>query len=296
MRLVEDDQQYQQSAMEGKGSNAAPFKNTWPRRYATLLAHRLAARTSLNLGGAVIVPPRFVIKAGSFKDLSEASTMRFVAQRTSIPVPKVYCSFKHKDITFIVMRRVRGQMLIGGPDSTAVSWKQRSSESRAKILTQLRDMVDEMRSLSPPSDGKVANVDGGSLWECRLPGGTGRFGPFEDVAAFHLHLRKGMPSPPHPDQLEEVKDLIARQEKGSWPLRFTHGDLSSFNILVRGDEVVGVLDWETAGWFPSYWEYTTAWNVSPMNEFWRDEVGKFIEPFPEELEMERVRRKYFGDY
>ena len=82
----------------------------------------------------------------------------------------------------------------------------------------------------------------------------------------------------------------------AWPLPvFTHGDLSSLNVLVRGDKIVGVIDWETAGWYPVYWEYTTASQVSPMNSFWREEIDKFLEPMPEALEMETIRQKYFGD-
>jgi hypothetical protein len=68
------------------------------------------------------------------------------------------------------------------------------------------------------------------------------------------------------------------------------------NIIVRGDEVVGNIDWETAGWWPEYWEYTSAWHVNPYNEFWREEVDKFLEPKVEELDMERARRKFFGDF
>ena len=33
-------------------------------------------------------------------------------------------------------------------------------------------------------------------------------------------------------------------------LVLAHGDLSSLNIMVEADEVVGIVDWETAGWFP----------------------------------------------
>lgn len=81
-----------------------------------------------------------------------------------------------------------------------------------------------------------------------------------------------------------------------WPPPvFTHGDLSSLNILVRSDEVVGIIDWETAGWYPSYWEYTTACQVNPRNPFWREQIDKFLEPMPGELEMDQVRLKYFGD-
>jgi thiamine kinase-like enzyme len=76
---------------------------------------------------------------------------------------------------------------------------------------------------------------------------------------------------------------------------FTHGDLSSLNVLASGDKITGIVDWETAGWYPSYWEYSTAWNVNLQNEFWRDEVDKFLEHMPEELEMEKLRLQYFGD-
>jgi aminoglycoside phosphotransferase (APT) family kinase protein len=154
-------------------------------------------------------------------------------------------------------------------------------------------MVNEMRAIPPPDNIGIANVDGGSLYDCRLPGNSTRFGPFRTVQDFHRYLRGGLDV--HTGHLSEVNELIAQHE-GEWPPPcFTHGDLSSLNILIRGDEVVGIIDWETAGWYPSYWEYTTAWNVNPQNEFWREEVDKFLEPRPEELAMEGLRMEYFGD-
>lgn len=59
---------------------------------------------------------------------------------------------------------------------------------------------------------------------------------------------------------------------------------------------MGIIDWEIAGWMPPYWEYTSAWHVNPQNMFWQDEVDKFITPHPRELEMEIIRRKYYGDF
>lgn len=76
----------------------------------------------------------------------------------------------------------------------------------------------------------------------------------------------------------------------------THGDLSSLNILVKDDQVVGIIDWETAGWFPAYWEYTTACQVNPQNSFWRHEIDRFLDPYPAELTMKGIRQKYFGDF
>jgi hypothetical protein len=68
------------------------------------------------------------------------------------------------------------------------------------------------------------------------------------------------------------------------------------NILVRGDVIVGIVDWETAGWYPSYWEYTTASQVSPMNWFWREEIDKFLDPMPEALEMENAPSEIFRGF
>jgi len=44
-----------------------------------------------------------------------------------------------------------------------------------------------------------------------------------------------------------MQELIALQESVICPPVLTHGDLSSFNILLRDDEVVGIIDWEITG-------------------------------------------------
>jgi hypothetical protein len=76
---------------------------------------------------------------------------------------------------------------------------------------------------------------------------------------------------------------------------FTHGDLSSLNILARNDNAVGIINWETAIWFPPYWEYTTARQVNPENSIWREEIDKFLEPIPDAFVMEQLRQRYLGD-
>lgn len=35
----------------------------------------------------------------------------------------------------------------------------------------------------------------------------------------------------------------------------THGDLLPRNILVEGSKITGILDWETAGYYPEFWGY-----------------------------------------
>jgi thiamine kinase-like enzyme len=89
---------------------------------------------------------------------------------------------------------------------------------------------------------------------------------------------------------------MAAKQDGPWPPPvFTHADLNPFNILVRGDDVVGIIDWEFAGWYPHYWEYTSNWLGSITKAVWQDSLDKFLDPFPEELRMEKTRYKWWGE-
>jgi hypothetical protein len=143
------------------------------------------------------------------------------------------------------------------------------------------------------TDFGIANVDGRSLYDGLIPGSSSRFGPFKTIQKFHKFLMGGLTR--QPGYGLEVDRMVELQD-GHWPQPvFTHGDLSSLNILVQGDEVVGIIDWETSGWYPPYWEYTTTCQVNMRNLFWREQIDKFLGPMPKELEVDQVRSKYFGD-
>ncbi|KAF2675419.1 kinase-like protein [Microthyrium microscopicum] len=263
-----------------------PINNTFIRRVLTLLAYKLLRRLRPQHGVVLFASKTICIKSGSFTSLTEASTLKFIAKNTSIPVPKVHCSFVHKERTFLVLERISGVTL-------ASVWQDLSQESKDKILVQVKDYIKELRSLNYPKTIGIANVDGGLLSDGRVPGGSPQFGPFETIQEFHRFLRAGLTREagyePEVDHMMELQD-------GPWPQPvFTHGDLSSLNILVQGDKVVGIIDWETSGWYPSYWEYTTACQVNMRNLFWREQIDLFLDPMPTELEMERVRQKYLGD-
>ena len=266
-------------------SESKSINNKALRRYSTLLAIKILKRIRPREGNVLMLTDRLCVKYGPRVHLSEASTVCFISQHTSIPVPKILCAFAHSGWTYILMERIKGDIIGSG-------WVGRSEESKAKLMSQLKKLVQEMRELQPPDGIGIASVDGGSLFDCRVPGPSLRFGPFATIQDFHRHLRSGMELDSRLDP--KIQDLIQRQSK-PWPLVFTHGDLSSLNILACGDDIVGIIDWETAGWYPSYWEYTSACQVNPQNSFWINEIDKFIQSMPEELAMEQIRQKHFGD-
>ncbi|KAH7065434.1 hypothetical protein B0J12DRAFT_706933 [Macrophomina phaseolina] len=223
-----------------------PVKTSWLCRYTVLVLIALLKRFRRRKGNVLMLTGQLCVKCGPLVHLSEDSSMRFLAQKTSIPVPKAYCAFVWRGWTYILMERIRGDMVGQG-------WIKRREESRARVLAELKRLVQEMRDIPAPGP-EVRSIDGGSPFDPRLPGPCLRFGPFKNIQDFHKHLRGGLESNPNLDP-----------------------------------EIVGIVDWETAGWFPSYWEYTTASQVNPQNSFCRDEIDKFLDPMAKEL-------KYFGDF
>ncbi|KAI1194614.1 kinase-like domain-containing protein [Nemania serpens] len=229
------------------------------------------------------------IKLKPYDNLAEANAMRFVAEHTSIPVPKVYCAFAYKNVTYTVMSKINGRMARDG-------WIYRTEQSKQKILSQLREMIAELRSVSPPEGTNVGGVDNGPFYDCRLPSKL-LWGPFATSREFHEALANDLDIyAEYTDLPSDVSELFQFYRQSDTRLVLTHGDLSSLNIMVEGDAVTGIIDWETAGWFPPYWEYTCAKNVNPYNVFWAEEVDGFLEPMPYELKMDGIRQKYFGAF
>ena len=156
------------------------------------------------------------------------------------------------------------------------------------MLAQLKDYIEELWRIVPPENIGIANVDGGMLYDPRLMGPS-QFGPSDSIQSFHKYLRGGLDA--HPDHTADIADFITKQEDAQNAHAMSvliHGELSSFNVLAAGDKIVGIIDWETAGWYPAYWEYTSTWNVNPQNEFWRGKVAKFLETMPAVLDMEKI--------
>jgi len=49
---------------------------------------------------------------------------------------------------------------------------------------------------------------------------------------------------------------------------FTHGDLLPHNILVDGSTITAIIDWETAGFYPEFWECCRMHDPGWMTPAW----------------------------
>ena len=263
-------------------------KGSWLRKQLTRASIALLESRRPRAGSVLFLTSSICVKYGPTHHVAEALAIQYIASHTTIPVPKIHCAFERKGITYIVMSRLPGT-------SIAEAWHTRTDGSKAHLLEQLKKYVDEMRNLDQPRPGIVEGLNGSKLYDPKLPDGSRGFGPFRTIRDFHLYLRRGL-SGPFPDR-QEVEDLVDWQENeaSDYNTCFTHGDLCSTNILVDGNKISGIVDWESAGWLPEYWEFTSAWNVNMYNVFWRFELEKFLHPYTEEVEMEHIRLKHFSD-
>ncbi|MCJ1485790.1 hypothetical protein MMC06_005965 [Schaereria dolodes] len=278
-----------QSVAKPVPATSTGIRNTWLRRALTIASVRLPWPFK-RWDGVLMLPFNICIKGHQGVHLNEAETLVFVFKNTTIPVPKVYCAFERKGVTYIVMQKIKGDMLRQHwwTESEGAQ-KDLSEETKASLLSQLHDYIVQLRSIPPLLPGKVGDINYSRLYDDRIQG-LG-FGPFETIRDFHKFLRNGTTTCP---SIPEAEQVTVAHEREEYVTCFTHGDLNTFNIMVRNGKVVGILDWEMAGWFPDYWEYTSAWHVDPYDAAWREEVGKFLNPYPEELKIEKLRRKWYS--
>ncbi|KAI0882914.1 kinase-like protein [Annulohypoxylon maeteangense] len=272
------------------------FNNTFCRCASTIVSLKVARwfNTPKSMSRCHPISKKLIVKTGFSVHLTEAATLQFVSKNTSIPVPRVQCSFVFRNRTYIVMDRIKG-------DPISNVWLKLTEADRDSILLQLRHMLQELRAIAPPPGTGVESCVGGSLRDPRMTRSSPRFGPFKTIEDFHYWLRGGLQLKDFPSGFpdcdeqdwDDFKEMAIRQDT-PWPSPvFTHADLNPSNILVRGGQVVGIVDWEVAGWYPSYWEFTSACYLQIPD--WDATVPKFLDPFPNELKMERTRQRWWGE-
>jgi hypothetical protein len=170
-------------APNSRSDHDLAINNTLINRLFTRIALKTWGKLYKSNGLCSPISKKMIVKTGPRVDLTEAATMKFVSENTSIPVPKVYCSFVHKGRAYILMERIKGE-----PIGRVLGLE---PDVQQKVFGQLKRMIDEMRSLTPPSETRIQSCTGGSLWDSRIARSSTRFGPFSTIQDFHVWLREG---------------------------------------------------------------------------------------------------------
>lgn len=212
-------------------------------------------------------------------DPAEVQAMEYIRQHTSIPVPKVFKIYKQKgvDSEGIIMQYVGGETL-------EAAWPKMTKATKQAVVKEVAGYVEQMRQLVPPKAGMVGSISLGAGYDHRF--GEYRFGPFDKMEDFHVYARRDDPL----DAWNHEKNVVQVHSKSdAYAAKFTHGDLVPSNIIVKNGRIAAIIDWETAGWFPEYWEYTKLrhqWR--PYREEFYQEMDRVMVTYPVELAAEQA--------
>lgn len=172
------------------------------------------------------------VRLGRSDLLAEGRNLELVAKSTLVPVPHVYNFYTTSGFEHLVIEKMPGVTL----EST---WLNLLDRDREDIADQVVQLVGQLRRL------QSATIDAALLSRQPLQQGL------RDSFDFTMERMKEY------TWCHEAIDYIQLrcQALHNLPNVFTHGDLDWSNIMVLDKKVCGIIDMESSGFFPPYWEW-----------------------------------------
>ncbi|KAH9884921.1 kinase-like protein [Cubamyces lactineus] len=219
-------------------------------------------------GRIVELPFGLLLKVASSEGVPESDIISFVRRHTSIPTPHIVASVDGYGRRFLIMKRVHGHTLERVLHTL-------DPAQQAKITQQLQSFLSQLRTLKSPHGPSICALNGGALVDSRITT-CGPVGPFVDEGAFNDRLLQT--SAPFKSKADLAK--LRSRMCVTHDIVFTHGDIAPRNIMVEGDSVVALLDWQQAGWHAEHWEFIKAkWcppDLHPAAELWDSMVEQLF--------------------
>ncbi|KAK0490399.1 kinase-like protein [Armillaria novae-zelandiae] len=208
----------------------------------------------------------------------EADNIKFVQENTTIPVPRI----------LDVLPDIPKGNTSGGGSPAKTTYPPE--------FLHYSDLIFELSELMKSFNKPVSGLHGSPFVHIRC-GDRCLVQPLKNIRSFHDMLLANVSFMSRmPRLLQMASPVYAKPHK----LCFSHCDLNHTNILVTEDgQLAAIIDWEAAGWFPEYWEYTSQVMQSVDSEilakFW-NAVGVFEKGcYEKELELERALWHSTGD-
>ncbi|KAF2469516.1 uncharacterized protein BDR25DRAFT_335025 [Lindgomyces ingoldianus] len=232
------------------------------------------------------LPFGLVLKWSDGTRLEEvAATM--IARAAGFPVSKILSYGDHPDTPHapvsILMTRIPGKEL-------GELYEKMTDNERESVFAELQCILQVMRRWERPGgNNQICSVLGTAIRSVRIPNHA--VGPCESEAEFNNHLFSTVSSHSFTtrEEFEETVRIAEKIRKSQHPIVFTHGDLKHHNVMVLDGHISAFLDWESAGWYPDYWEFTTPLRYGPKDFWWNAMVRRLGgENYVTELESEKA--------
>lgn len=195
----------------------------------------------------------------------EVPNIRFLASRTSIPIPQIVEEWQEDDgACFLLTKRIRGQPLSEIWPKMTLADKERVAKQTVEYLLQLRGLHSD----------RMESIGGKPIYSAFLfPNGYGiGHGPFSSDDELWAEMSLALSQVP-----DQVRSKLRQRMPNAAPCTFTHGDLTNVNIIVENGNLAGILDWESSGVFPVWWEFTCAGiGLGQDDQDWKDLLRKHL--------------------
>lgn len=196
----------------------------------------------------------------------EAMAMEYIRSHTTIPIPRVHMCFSRGPNTYIVMDHIEGSVLSKYHEITPESGRYLAAEL-FQYITQLRNLDTTSH---PMGSWPTGPYDNPFFW----PGGAPS-DEFHHVEQFHEYWLRSVP-----DSYRGAP-ITLHSTGEDFPVVLSHGDLTPANIIVKDGKIVAIIDWETFGWYPSFWELVGVLRYACMINHWADDITLAVGGLPE---------------
>ncbi|KAL5536764.1 hypothetical protein ACEPAF_587 [Sanghuangporus sanghuang] len=237
----------------------------------------------LNWGSRVVrLQEGVVLKCSPGVTDDEVAAMRYARDKVHLPVPKVLCvppRPKIADATAMASGAwcICMQECPGQPLDKVIN--DMTKDELAQVANQLSDIIHRM---SEVHSSRLGNVHGGPYNNMFFPPEWSLEESFESVDKFIDAYRQLFLLL---DCSKTFTENLLSQLPRDASITFTHGDLLPKNIMVDGTTITGIIDWETGGFYPSYWEYCRMYDPHFLTPAWEHILSCI---FPEERRQNEI--------
>ena len=217
---------------------------------------------------ARLLSPKLVAKLVPSKTLADGLAAQNLAHRLAIRVPEIRRKITNEDISYIIMNRVDGVTL-------EQCWTELGWIATITLAFELRKFVRSMREVTSLTAGGLVTGECNSIWLDDYFGLPLHATP-SDVQSFITfwlqYSQKRSQLSPDPEMHHKNITLTP-----SLPTRFVfiHQDLAPRNIVIDKERRMWIIDWNSAGFYPLYFEYVGtqsfhcgSWNTMDRLRWW----------------------------
>ncbi|GAP84261.1 putative phosphotransferase family protein [Rosellinia necatrix] len=194
-----------------------------------------------------------VLKRGYRVTKNEEAALRIVKEHTTIPVPEVYSS-QYAIIRGQMWGQIWMEHLPGRPLNEL--WDELEGPTKERICNEVWGFVQQLRNIPKPPELEQfyqCGADGSASMDVLLDDLNYPPSPIWDDDSLVTRINERYLYCNGGSYGENLLDYLPRSNLASV---FTHADLAPRNILVdESCNITGLVDWESAGWYPEYWEY-----------------------------------------